>query len=86
MDALLREFELTDIPLIKLDIEGAEIEVILSMMDKKIFPNQILVEYDELTALDKSSGLRIESAHSALLNAGYRLINYDYPNNFLYIS
>jgi hypothetical protein len=31
---------------VKLDIEGAEIEVIKDMMEKNIFPSQLLIEYD----------------------------------------
>ena len=34
--------------MLKLDIEGAENYVIPDMLNKKIFPEQILVEFDEL--------------------------------------
>jgi FkbM family methyltransferase len=85
LDALLHSFALRDLPLLKLDIEGAEIEVIQDMLAKKIFPGQILVEYDEFRSSSKDSKRGIESAHAALLECGYRLIHFDYPSNFLYV-
>jgi FkbM family methyltransferase len=85
LDALLYSFALRDLPLLKLDIEGAEIEVIKDMLAGKIFPGQILVEYDEFRNSSKDSKRRIESAHAALLGCGYRLIHFDYPSNFLYV-
>jgi FkbM family methyltransferase len=86
IDELFRNFALDSIPLIKLDIEGAEIEVILDMLDKKILPHQVLVEYDEMSTLTKSSKTRIEATHNALVINGYRLVNFDYPSNFLYTN
>ena len=37
-----------DINILKLDIEGAEIQVITDLIKSNILPNQILVEFDEL--------------------------------------
>jgi FkbM family methyltransferase len=86
LDVLMRDLNLTTVPLLKLDIEGAEIEIILDMLAKQIFPDQLLVEYDELSVPSKRSKDRIRSAHEALLHNGYRLINFDYPSNFLYTN
>ena len=44
----MKEVAFKKIDLLKLDIEGAENHVIPDMLDKKIFPAQILVEFDEL--------------------------------------
>jgi hypothetical protein len=40
--------EIDHIDILKLDIEGAENQVIPSLLKKRIFPTQILVEFDEI--------------------------------------
>jgi FkbM family methyltransferase len=84
LDILMRDLRLTAVPLLKLDIEGAEIEVILDMLAKRVFPDQVLVEFDELSAPSKRSKERIQSAHEALVRNGYCLVNFDHPANCLY--
>ena len=71
--------------MIKLDIEGAEIEVINDLIQKCIFPDQILVECDELSVPSKRSRDRIRECHKNLLDNRYVLINKDRPSNYLYI-
>jgi len=85
-DQLLARFGLASVSLLKIDIEGAETEVLQDLMTKSIYPEQILVEYDELTTPSRRSKNRIESAHKALLAYGYRLIHRTQPNNFLYVN
>jgi len=46
---VMKENNLKQIDLLKLDIEGAENHVLPDMVKKKIFPDQILVEFDELS-------------------------------------
>jgi FkbM family methyltransferase len=86
LDLLMRELNLTSVPLLKLDIEGAEIEVILDMLAKRILPNQLLVEYDELSVPSKRTKVRVQSTHDQLLRHGYQLVHFDYPSNFLYVK
>ena len=38
--------KITNLELIKFDIEGSEIKVVSSMINKNIFPDQILIEID----------------------------------------
>jgi FkbM family methyltransferase len=52
---IMKYYNINKISLIKLDIEGAEIEVIKNFISDKIFPAQILVEFDELRNLSKKS-------------------------------
>jgi FkbM family methyltransferase len=52
---IMQSYNIKEISLIKLDIEGAEIEVIKNFISDKIFPAQILVEFDELRNLSKKS-------------------------------
>jgi FkbM family methyltransferase len=85
IDQLLLMCQCQSIGMIKLDIEGAEIEVIIDMINKKIYPDQIMVEYDELAYLNRKNQQRIMSAHQLLLKSGYSLIHHDQPSNFLYV-
>jgi FkbM family methyltransferase len=85
IDTLLREYSFTSAPpLIKLDIEGAEMAVIPDMLSKCIYPSQILVEFDELAAPSKKSQMGVQRCHDALISANYKLI-YREKWNFLYV-
>ena len=73
--------------MIKLDIEGSEIEVLDLMIDKKILPNQILVEFDELNKINEIALKRFSDINQKLLLKEYELIktNSKFPD-FLYIK
>lgn len=73
-----------DIHLIKLDIEGAEIEVIEQMMDYGFTPRQILVEFDELHDPSNKAFERVSKAHNILLEKRYNLLYSDGVADFLY--
>ena len=45
---IMEDHKINELELIKLDIEGAENQVLPNLITNKIFPNQILVEFDEL--------------------------------------
>ena len=45
---IMEDQKINELELIKLDIEGAENQVLPYLIKNKIFPNQILVEFDEL--------------------------------------
>lgn len=84
IDQLMNDYKIDVIDLLKLDIEGAEIEVIIDMLQKRIFPKQVLVEYDELSTPSRKSKDRIELAHDALVGSGYILLCKD-GINFTYL-
>lgn len=84
IDALLVRIGVKQLELIKMDIEGAETEVLADMLKKNIFPSQILVEYDELSKPTSKSIERIQRTHDALLAAGYRLFHQE-QINFTYV-
>jgi FkbM family methyltransferase len=71
--SILDKFNIENLEMIKLDIEGAAVEVILDMLEKKIFPNQILVEFDELNKLNDKSIKRFFSVHKKILSNNYKL-------------
>ena len=72
------------IDLMKLDIEGAEIRVLNSMLDDQIYPNYLCVEFDlKLKGKDKEN--ETEKTISRLKNSGYiELINDNLNITFYY--
>ncbi len=85
--SILEKFNIKHLELIKLDIEGSEVEVIKNMFESNIFPKQILIEFDELNKFSKISLDRFFNIHNKILSYGYKIIKTDseFPN-FLYIK
>jgi len=75
-----------NLPLIKLDIEGAEVEVIVDFLSRGVRPEQILVEFDELNSPSLEAFRRIDYADENLKRYGYRCIWTDGQADFLYIQ
>lgn len=82
---VLRRLGLAQLPILKLDIEGAEVEVLEYCMTASIRPAQILVEFDELNVPSSRSRERALFAHRLLTENGYSLIHHEYPSDFLYV-
>lgn len=82
------KIDLDKVFLIKLDIEGAEYEVIKDLLIGNIFKNlkQILVEFDELNLKSNSGFLRVNETHALLIEKSFTLVHTDHQANFLYIS
>ncbi len=75
-----------DIPLIKLDIEGAEIEFLIDCFSKGFRPRQILVEFDELNVPSRRGFQRVTEINQILINNNYQLIKTDGKADFLYLK
>jgi FkbM family methyltransferase len=73
LSTLLTAAELSSIQIIKLDIEGAEIEVIQDILDAGIRPPQVLVEFDQLQRPNASHLARVRRAFLMLSQSGYKL-------------
>lgn len=84
--SLLEELgiSLDKVKLVKMDIEGAEIEVVKHMLSNKFFPNQILLEIDELNFPSKVAYSRASEISAALKAHGYKVIWSDGRANFLF--
>jgi FkbM family methyltransferase len=65
------------VALVKFDIEGAEIAVIPQMITAGLFPQQILVEFDELWLPTARARANFELVHGLLLSRGYVPIDFD---------
>ena len=73
---LLDEIQ-SEISILKMDIEGAEVEAISALAKSPHRPHQILVEYDELSRPSAHSRERFELGHNRLLREGYRPFHFD---------
>lgn len=72
--------------ILKLDIEGAEIETISHLLAKGHRPNQILVEFDELSRGDKIARKRARRADRILIRSGYSCVWKEKTNLSYYLT
>lgn len=84
ISGILTERGIGSIDLLKLDIEGAEIEALHQMIQDGIMPRQIMVEYDEMSKPSVYSAGRIKACHNELVKSGYQLIHVE-GQNFTYV-
>lgn len=83
---LIRDFGITSLPLLKIDIEGAEVPILLDMLSGNLRPAQILVEFDELRDPSRAARDRFLMTDAALRQAGYVLPFWDGKTNCLYVT
>ena len=81
---VMEDVSLSHIDILKLDIEGAALEVISRMFKDGIFPTQILVEIDEMHFPCFKSKFRAEKLFRLLRKHSYKLVSID-SCDFLYI-
>lgn len=84
-ESLLDKHRLGSVPLMKLDIEGAEIQVIPHMLRNSLKPRQILVEFDELNTPGPRAKKNVEATDRSLRDAGYQCRFFDHRCNCLYV-
>ncbi len=77
IETLIKDQELNRIAIAKFDIEGAEIQVIPLMLASGIFPDQILVEYDELNFPSSRGRINFQKVHQLIQKSGYETIWFD---------
>jgi FkbM family methyltransferase len=85
LEELLSKHKLKTVPLMKLDIEGAEIEVIRHMAENAIHVRQLLVEFDEMNFPSERSQRNVEATDTILRGAGYECSHFDGKGDFLYV-
>lgn len=84
---LMKKYNLDNLNLLKLDIEGAaEEQVIPNMLKNKIFPDQILVEFDNLHFRGLLSYIKASLLINKLLSKNYELIKTNYLHNMLFVK
>jgi FkbM family methyltransferase len=83
LNDLMAENKHKTIDLLKIDIEGAELEVIKSIVENKVSIGVICIEFDENARhhIDKNYISRIENAINSLENIGFRVFAKEKENN-----
>ena len=70
----------TQIDLLKLDIEGAEIEVVNQMLDDKIFPTYVLIEFDLLLKNKDPRSTTKQLIERMITKENYKMLKNDQLN------
>ena len=83
---IINQYEIDHLDILKLDIEGAENQVIPNLLKKKIFPTQILVEFDELATNFISPYLKALTIFLKLKIHSYELVKTNQFPNFLFVK
>ncbi len=76
---IMSDYGISKIDLIKMDIEGSEIQVLNNMLDNGIYPKYVLVEFD-LKLKNKDINSETEKIISRLQNSGYSIFCNDNYN------
>ena len=71
LTTIMSELKLVSIDLLKLDVEGAEYEVLDDMLASSIRPRQLLVEFHH--RFEKVGAAKTRESISKLRQAGYQL-------------
>ena len=75
------------IDLLKIDIEGAEYEVVDSIVEDGVVIDVICVEYDELhNSMNKGYKKRIKKSVSSLIKNDYQLVSVDSLSNYTFVK
>ena len=83
---LMEGNKITKIDILKLDIEGVECKVLNDLLQSKIFPKQICVEFESLDYLSYEKYKEIILTFSNLLNNGYECFCNKFITNKNYLG
>ena len=79
ISSIMKKYNHTKIDLLKLDIEGAEVKVLENMIEQKIFPKYLCIEFD-LKLKHKDYNNDTEKLIYKLENHGYKILMNDNLN------
>lgn len=86
LQMLIDKHELSELQLLKIDIEGAEVEVLKNMMENEIYPIQIAVEFDGFNVPSKKAHSDYSEVDALLRANGYLCYDFDGLADFLYVQ
>jgi FkbM family methyltransferase len=84
LQTLVSDLEFNSEFILKLDIEGAEIAVMKSMIENGIKPRQVLIEYENLRLWSLHKVLEVFRLHKRLKVYGYEMVNLAEGRNATY--
>ena len=83
-EKIIDQYELKKIDILKLDVEGAEIETLKSVLKNNILPGQILVEFDLRRKPSFKTNLLLKRIHKNICKK-YKLVNINNKGDFTYL-
>ena len=86
LQMLLNKYNFDQLHLLKMDIEGAEIEILKNMMENEIYPTQIAVEFDGFNFPSKRAKSDYNDVDILLREHGYLCYDFDGLADFLYVQ
>jgi FkbM family methyltransferase len=82
---IIKKYSLDRIDILKLDVEGCEINVLNFIIENKIFPKQVIVEYDLKKKPSITSYFKLINIHKKILKNNYFLCYVNKKGDFLYL-
>lgn len=84
IEDIYKKYNLEEVDILKLDVEGAELQIIESMLQKKIYPKQLLIEFDIRRTKSIKNKIILSKLHNKIL-VYYSLIHINTKGDFTYI-
>jgi FkbM family methyltransferase len=84
LPSLLKNIATQKFALLKMDIEGAEVDILGGIASWPTLPRQILVEFDVLRKPGRTSKAEVERIDALLRKHGYACRHFDGGRNYLY--
>jgi FkbM family methyltransferase len=83
---LVKKYSISRLPLIKLDVENAEVTVVNDIIERGIRPRQLALEIDELNFPGAGTMARVRDLTERLSEYGYVARHFDGEANFLFVD
>jgi len=86
LNSLIKKYKIKKIDILKLDIEGGEINILNNLLKKKIFPKQILVEFKDIKTINPIKFIKIYCINKKLSDNGYSFIFKNKKGDITYLK
>tara|TARA_B100000575_G_C23085270_1_gene625427 strand:+ start:135 stop:905 length:771 start_codon:yes stop_codon:yes gene_type:complete len=86
LENIIEKYEIKNIDILKLDIEGGELLVLKDIINKKIFPDQILVEFKNIKSFNIFTLFKIFNLTKKLIKNGYQVVNVNKKGDYTFLK